>query len=108
MPAKYESAETVARQMVRLRDGWPRLRGQLAGHLYRFAEMRDMLREAGCAYAPEQIGISRERLRRSYRQAWFIRRRYTVLDLAQRAGLAEQAMEHIFERGGAWGPIDGD
>jgi len=102
MPLKYESAEAVARQIARVRDGWAGLRPRLREHLYSFAEMRQMLREAGCAYEPEQIGISRERLRRSYRQAYFIRRRFTVLDLAERAGLAEEAMTHIFGPEGPW------
>lgn len=46
------------------------------------------LRAAGCPTKPEQIGISRERLRLSYEQAWYIRRRYTILDFARRAGIS--------------------
>jgi glycerol-1-phosphate dehydrogenase [NAD(P)+] len=56
-----------------------------------------MLREAGAAYEPEQIGISQDRLRRSYRQAYHIRRRFTVLDVARRAGLLEPALDLIFQ-----------
>ena len=61
-----------------------------------------MLREAGCAFAPEQIGISRERLRLSYRQAGFIRRRFTVLDFAERWGVSQSALDNIFGSGGPW------
>ena len=55
-----------------------------------------MLRAAGCPTEPEQIGISRERLRLSYEQAWYIRRRYTILDFVAAAGMTEDALDHIF------------
>jgi len=61
-----------------------------------------MLREAGCPYEPEQIGISRERLHVSYEQAWYIRRRYTILDFAQRAGFMDEALGQLFGSGGPW------
>jgi glycerol-1-phosphate dehydrogenase [NAD(P)+] len=85
-----------------LKEQWPAVSGRLRNHLPRFAEVKDMLRAAGCPTEPEEIGISRERLRRSYEQAWYIRRRYTVLDFAQRAGLAEAALGSIFSEAGPW------
>ena len=45
------------------------------------------MRKAGAPVGPEEIGISRDRMSRSFRKAFFIRRRYTVLDLAMRVGL---------------------
>ncbi|RIK76778.1 MAG: hypothetical protein DCC67_13495 [Planctomycetota bacterium] len=85
---------------VRLVRGWPALRQRLAGQLVSCAELRDMLREAGAADAPEQIGVTGERLRRSYRQAYHIRRRFTVLDVARRTGLLDPSLERIFSEGG--------
>jgi glycerol-1-phosphate dehydrogenase [NAD(P)+] len=61
-----------------------------------------MLQEAGCPYEPEQIGISRVRLRQSYEQALFIRRRFTVLDLAHRTGFLEASLDILFRPGGHW------
>ncbi len=104
--AKYPAREALREQLTRLRDGWPQLQARLRRHLFTFAEARDMLREAGCAFEPEQIGISRERLRASYRQAYFIRRRFTVLDFAERWGLTRCALDNIFGRGGPW-PLEG-
>ena len=66
-----------------------------------------MLRAAGCAYEPEQIGISRERLRAGYGLAYLIRRRFTVLDFAERWGLTEAALDHLFGPDGPW-PLDGN
>ncbi len=102
--AKYLPHEALRRQLVRLREGWPGLRARLRRHLLRFAEARDMLREAGCPFEPGQIGIPRERLRISYEQAYFIRRRFTVLDFAARWGLLAAALENIFGPGGVWPP----
>jgi len=71
-------------------------------HLTPFQKVRDALRDAGCPYEPEQIGISRVRLRLSYDQAYYIRRRFTVLDLARRAGILDSAIENLFGPRGPW------
>jgi len=102
--AKCISAGELREQLTTLRSKWPELRERLKQQLLPFAKVKSMLRTAGCAYEPEQIGISRERLRSSYEQALFIRRRFTVLDLAHRAGLLEASLSKIFGRGGAFGP----
>ena len=64
-----------------------------------------MLRAAGAPVEPEEIGITRTRLRDSFERAYFLRRRFTVLDLAARAGLFEQALSAIFGPNGPW-PLD--
>ena len=96
--AKLVSRETLRPQLERLKRGWPELQRRLAEQLIPQAEFRDMLREAGAAYVPEQIGITADRLRRSYRQAYHIRRRFTVLDVARRSGLMEPALNLIFDK----------
>jgi glycerol-1-phosphate dehydrogenase [NAD(P)+] len=50
----------------------------------------------GAPTSPGEIGISRERLRRSFRRAYHIRRRFTVLDLAVRTGLLDECLAEIF------------
>ena len=90
--AKHPTPAALRAQLERLRDGWPELRARLTEHLAPFRNAREMLRAAGCPCEPEQIGISRERLRRSYEQAYYIRRRFTVLDLAMRFGLFDAAV----------------
>lgn len=102
MRAKYAAREILREQLTRLRDGWPRLQARLRQHLLSFSEARDMLRETGCAFEPEQIGISRERLRLSYEQAYFIRRRFTVLDFAERWGVMQPALDNVFGDHGPW------
>lgn len=102
MRAKYTTRQDLGPQLVRLRDAWPSLQARLRRHLLSFTEARDMLREAGCAFQPEHIGISRARLRLTYEQAYFIRRRYTVLDFAERWNLTRCALNDLFGAAGRW------
>jgi glycerol-1-phosphate dehydrogenase [NAD(P)+] len=100
--AKHVSHDALRAQLMRLREAWPVVRTRIENHVPRFAEAREMLRAAGCPYEPEQIGISRERLRTSYEQAWYIRRRYTIFDFAQRCGFCDAALASIFGPSGPW------
>ena len=75
-----------------LKEVWPELKKRLRAQLPSADELTAMLTAAGAPAESEQIGISRERLRQSFRQAYHIRRRFTVLDLAMRAGVFEQCL----------------
>ncbi len=105
--AKYPDPDALRSQLVRIRDGWPAIRDRLSRHLMPFRDARAMLREAGCPTELEQIGISRDRLRASYEQAYYIRRRFTVLDFAIRLGVFEPALGELFGPAGAWSPEGG-
>jgi glycerol-1-phosphate dehydrogenase [NAD(P)+] len=99
---KHNSAEELAAQLFRLRAVWPELRKRLREQLIPFPTLRHMLRTAGAAVDPEEIGIARVRLRQSFWQAFFIRRRFTVLDLAIRTGLLDPMLDDIFGAHGIW------
>jgi glycerol-1-phosphate dehydrogenase [NAD(P)+] len=94
--AKYVSAASLRTQLERLHSVWPDLRTRLRRHLLPFRQTRAMLCAAGCPSEPQQIGITPERLRFSYEQAYYIRRRYTVLDLARRLGILELLLHRLF------------
>jgi glycerol-1-phosphate dehydrogenase [NAD(P)+] len=94
--AKYPAPDKLHTQLVRLRDRWLVVRDRLTRHLLPFKNARAMLQEAGCPSKPEQIGISRDHLRLSYEQAYYIRRRFTVLDAAMRMGVLESALDGLF------------
>lgn len=100
--AKYVDQTAIRKELLRLRDVWPELRDRLKTHLLSFDELTDRLTAAGCPVLPQQIGISPTRMRESYRQAYYIRRRYTVLDLATRTQLFEPALDEIFASRGRW------
>lgn len=100
--AKYVDAPTMRGHLETLRTKWPALKDRLATQLIPAADLRRMMTDAGAPTDPEQIGITRRRLRDSFRQAYFIRRRYTALDLAVRAGLLDAALGHLFGPKGPW------
>lgn len=100
--AKYVGRDALRTQLERLREVWPQLRQKLRQQAIPVVRLKQMLRDAGCPCEPEQIGISADRLRRSYWQALFIRRRFTVLDLAHRTGLLDAALTKLFGPGGCW------
>jgi glycerol-1-phosphate dehydrogenase [NAD(P)+] len=101
--AKYASVDELKAQLQRLREVWPALKPKLQTQLLSFSEMKRKLQLCGAPHEPEQIGITRERLRDSYWKAYTIRRRFTLLDVVVRAGLLEPALEEIFGNGGPWG-----
>ncbi len=102
--AKYVSGETLRVQLKRLQENWGELRSKLMAQLIPFRELRDMLRRAGCPFDPGQIGISRARLRLSYQQCCYMRRRFTILDLVERLGVFDSALDHLFSPQGPWSP----
>jgi glycerol-1-phosphate dehydrogenase [NAD(P)+] len=100
--AKWIEAADLRKQLTLLRKVWPGLKECVLQQLIPFRELKAMLRAAGAPVEPEEIGISRARLREAYRQSYYLRRRFTVLDLAGRCGLLEPALEHVFGPAGAW------
>jgi len=105
--AKHCDREGLRSQLLKLRDAWPELRERLQRQLLPLLDLQHRLLAVGAPILPEEIGISRERLRRSYGQAYFIRRRFTVLDLAVHTGLLDECLAKIFGPLGPW-PIVGE
>jgi glycerol-1-phosphate dehydrogenase [NAD(P)+] len=96
MAAKAVTPGVLGERLTKLKSVWPALRERLRAHLPAVEELRGMLAAVGAPTRPEEIGISRERLRQSYRQAYLIRRRFTVLDLAAQAGVFEACLDRVF------------
>jgi glycerol-1-phosphate dehydrogenase [NAD(P)+] len=59
-------------------------------------EMRQMLAAAGVETDPAAVGIDKEYHRQTLMGARLIRRRYTVLDLLEDAGLLDDAVAHLY------------
>ena len=89
--AKIISRDELVTQLVRLRDAWPNLKRRLREQLIPSQQLAAMLRGAGAPTDSAQIGISADQLSVSHRLAYHIRRRFTVLDLAERLGMLGHA-----------------
>lgn len=100
--AKHCTRPELQQQLVRLRSIWPVLRERLTAQLIPFAEIKRRLKLAGAPTTPEEIGLTRDRLRRSFRRAYHIRRRFTVLDVVIRTGLLDTCLDRLFGHSGPW------
>jgi glycerol-1-phosphate dehydrogenase [NAD(P)+] len=100
--AKYVDQEQLAQQLNCLKENWTDITLRLKKQLYPFGEVKRRLMLAGAPTEPEQIGISRERLRDSFIKTPYIRRRFTVLDVALRTGKMEEWLNMLFGPNGLW------
>ncbi len=93
--AKHSLPDVLERQLLQLREGWPVLRARLQSQLLPRAEVERRLWAVGAPTRPEEIGLTSERIRRSFQRARHIRRRFTVLDLALRAGIWDHCLDAL-------------
>jgi glycerol-1-phosphate dehydrogenase [NAD(P)+] len=100
--AKHVTTGELRRQFELLKSRWPEMRDRLREQLLPSDEMEKRLKLVGAPSEPEEIGISRERLRETFWRAYHIRRRFTVLDLTMRAGLLDTLLGGLFGPGAPW------
>ncbi len=87
---KFPDREALRGQLATLRDKWPELSRRIRAQILPFGEVRERLRLAGAPVAPEQIGVTRERFRETFRGVPYMRNRYFGLDLALELGLMDE------------------
>jgi glycerol-1-phosphate dehydrogenase [NAD(P)+] len=101
--AKYIDAAELARRLDVLAEHWPDLRHRVRKQMIRAEQVRAQLKEAGCPTTPAEIGLGIDRFKATYRRAQMIRRRYTILDLANETGVLDACIEELFADDGFWG-----
>lgn len=100
--AKYVFKEQLAVQLRQLKEYWPEIRERLSVQLMPYKEVKQRLMAVGAPVEPEEIGISRARLREAFIRAQFIRRRFTVLDLAVCTCNMTRWLDGLFGKGKIW------
>lgn len=100
--AKYINHEQLTTQLQTLKEQWPSLKERLKAQIVPYHEAKARLALVGAPTEPEHIGISRERLRETFIRAQYIRRRFTILDLAVRTGYLHQWLDKLFGENGVW------
>jgi glycerol-1-phosphate dehydrogenase [NAD(P)+] len=100
--AKYIDRQHLADQLELLVKRWAEIKRKLEAQLLPYGEVKRRLQTIGAPVEPEQIGITRERLRETFIRAQFIRRRFTVLDLAVRTNLMQPCLDGLFGKDGQW------
>lgn len=100
--AKYVDKAQLAQQLNSLKENWDNITNRLKAQLYPFNELKERLQLVGAPTEPEEIGISRERLRESFIKASYIRRRFTILDVALRTAKMDEWLDALFGENGIW------
>ena len=100
--AKYVDTDALRERIGLLRENWPELRQKVTEQLMPAEELREQLRAAGCPTSPEEIGLSIEDFKATYTRAQMLRKRYTILDLANETGILDECVEELFAPGGFW------
>lgn len=100
--AKYIDHEKLRAQLTILKENWTEIKSRLEAQIVPYQEAKRRLALVGAPTAPDQISISRTRLRETFIRAQYIRRRFTVLDLAVRTGYLDQWLDGLFGKGGIW------
>jgi glycerol-1-phosphate dehydrogenase [NAD(P)+] len=99
---KYISPEKLRAQLTHLKAVWPQLKERISGYIFSYDDVRRRLQDVGAPYEPEMIGVSRERLRETFRGVPYMRSRYTIIDLIQRCGLMDKVSTTLFGPDGHW------
>jgi glycerol-1-phosphate dehydrogenase [NAD(P)+] len=94
--AKHLPTSGVRDQLVRLKATWPTLRSRLRQQLIPAAELEQMLVAAGAPTRSTEIGIPTTRFKQSFRKAYHIRRRFTVLDIAVHCGILDRLVDQVW------------
>ncbi len=94
--AKYITKAELAKQLEMLKAKWPVIKERLSRQLLPSSEVKRRLQLVGAAVEPEDIGITKERLRNSFLRAYHLRQRFTILDLAMRTGCLDEWLEGMF------------
>ena len=94
--AKYVTREELAKQLETLKHRWQIINARLSRQLLPSAEVKRRLQLAGAPVEPEDIGISKSRLRECFLLAQHLRRRFTILDVAVHTGCLDLWLNQIF------------
>ncbi|MCY1514937.1 Iron-containing alcohol dehydrogenase [compost metagenome] len=100
--AKYIDSGALFSQLKQLKEDWVAIKSVLQQQIIPLSEVKRRLALVGAPVEPEQIGISRVRLRETFIRAQYIRRRFTLLDVAVRTGYLPIWLDRLFGSGGIW------
>ena len=67
-----------------------------------FADVHEKLKLVGAPYEPEHIGVSRERLRKTFSYIPYMRSRFANIDVVYRCCMMKEVEDYLFGKGGIW------
>ena len=100
--AKYIDKTQLYNQLQLFVEKWPETKIRLERQLLSLEDAKAKLKAVGAPVEPEEIGLSRNKLRETFLHSQFLRNRYTIIDFAVRANYMEQWLEGLFGKDGVW------
>ena len=100
--AKYIDKAQLYSQLQLFIEKWPETKLRLEKQLLPLKDVKLKLKAVGAPVEPEEIGLSRKKLRETFIHSQFLRNRFTIIDLAVRANLMDQWLEGLFGKDGMW------
>ncbi len=98
--AKYITKEELGDQLKTLKENWSEIKAKLSAQLVPYDEAKKRLALVGAPINPEDIGVSKEYLKQTFVRAQYIRRRFTILDVAVRTNMLDTWLDSLFGEGG--------
>lgn len=99
---KFVDPSELERRLTLFRDSWQELKERLSTQLMPAKEIQRLIHISTAPSTPEEIGINRARLQKSYALAQQLRYRYNCLDWTRDMGLWEETVIPVFQSGGFW------
>lgn len=100
--AKYIDHQALEKQLQTLKNNWSTIKESLAKQIVPFNEAKTRLATVDAPTEPEHIGITKHKLKETFIRAQYIRRRFTILDVAVRTGYLDQWLNQLFGKDGIW------
>jgi glycerol-1-phosphate dehydrogenase [NAD(P)+] len=97
---KLRGPRSREERLIAIREKWAEIKRELARFLRPWGEIRDVLRRAEAPARIADISVSVEEFRAAVLHAREMRRRYTVLDLADDFGLLQKHLDSIIAETG--------
>ncbi len=99
---KYVSKEELRAQLEALKAAWPELSKQIREQIISFDKVHENLRLVGAPYEPEHIGVTRDRMKKTFSFIPYMRSRYANIDVVYRCGYLPELTDRLFGEGGIW------
>jgi glycerol-1-phosphate dehydrogenase [NAD(P)+] len=90
---KFIDAAQLKTQLETLKNNWADIKEKLINQVLPAKEVIERFKLLQTPFEPEQIGLTKQHLRKSFLRSMFIRRRFTVIDLCFRANLLERFID---------------
>ncbi|MGL1892987.1 MAG: sn-glycerol-1-phosphate dehydrogenase [Spirochaetaceae bacterium] len=92
---KYIKKDQLYKRLLDIVNNWEHIKFEVNKHLLPYKELKYRLFKAGCPTLPQDIGLTKSHILRTYKKAGMLRNRYTILDFVYEMGLMDNCLESI-------------